>query len=152
MKLLIEFKEIIEGKEYTFRCILDKFETNETFNYQDYLHLFPTGKIVGICDEKGKVLPNRYNLDLSKYDDTFMVSDLCDTCAHKDRCKKHRHSVDDCQVRQLAARILTDCEFKGVRYYTLEDKLVDDLISLSDTYFKWSILFDPVKNILKGGE
>jgi len=152
MKLLIEFFEIIEGVKYTHRCILDKFETDEFFTYNDYLHLFPTGNIIGECDDKGRIIPNRYNLDLSKYEDTFMVSDLCLPCQYKDRCKKHRHSVANCQVRQLAAMILQDCELVGNRYYAVEDTLVSDLISLSDTYFKWSVLVDPVKNILKGGE
>lgn len=148
MKLLIEFSEIVEGKEHTFRCILDKFETNETFNYQDYLHLFPTGNILGECDDKGRIIPNRFGIDLFKYSDALQLNSLCDSCKHKDKCKKFSYIIVDCPIRQFAAEALSSSKLDNEAYYKAEDEIV----SLSDTYFKWVVLFDPVKNILKGGE
>lgn len=148
MKLLIEFFEVIDGVEQTFKCILDKFETDEFFTYQDYLYLFPTGNILGACDDKGRIIPNRFGIDLSKYCDDLQLNSLCDSCKYKDNCNKHHDIIDDCQVRHYIAAVLSDSKLYNEVYYKAEDELV----SLSDTYFKWSILFDPVKNILKGGE
>jgi hypothetical protein len=148
MKLLIDWRFNSQGQAYTACCILDKFETDEFFTYQDYLHLFPTGNIVGICDSKGRLIPNRYGIDLSKYSDSLQLNSLCSTCKHKDNCKNHKNIIGDCPVRQFAAKALSASDFIKDAYY----KALDELVSLADTYFKAAILFDPVKNILKGGE
>lgn len=153
MKVLVEHTFINEkGIETKERFVVYDFETISFFGYRDFLSHYTHCNILGICDDKGKLLPNRFGIDLSKYSDDSNIYDItCAGCIHEKECHEACEicSIDECPIRQLAALLLEASDLKDEAYYEAEDNLVNELYSLSDTKFKDFVLLNPT-SILKG--